>query len=219
MTEKNSMKWKNENTENPLIRNDALYHTALDEFSKKPYHQASLNDILKAVKMNKGSFYYRFYDKMDLYLSLFHRVGMCKLAFFQEHLGEQSIPEGFYEQIGMMARLGLFFARQESRYYLFWRNYLSEEPRIHNIVRENFAYLADDRMDEMIAAAKSRGELDKSYSSQFLQSVIKLLIYHLDTLIDAALSDEEILKTVDELIRFMKNGLSPVGKQTDHGIR
>lgn len=209
MAEKNAMKWKDENSENPLIKNDDLYHAALDEFSKRSYHQASLNDILKAVKMNKGSFYYRFYDKMDLYLSLFHRVGMHKLAFFQEHQHEEPFPAGFFDQIRMMTRLGLLFARQENRYYLFWRNYLSEEQRIHNIMRENFAYLADDRMEEMISGAKSRGELDENYSNQFLESVIKLLVYHLDTLIGADLTDEEVLKRVDELVRFMKSGLCP----------
>ncbi len=207
MSYRNSMKWKDENTENPLIKNDDLYHAALDEFSEKSYHEASLNDILKAVKMNKGSFYYRFYDKMDLYLSLFHRVGMGKMAFFQEHFAKEAMPESFFDQIRLTAKLGLLFARQESRYYLFWRNYLSEDNCIHRVMKENFSEMADDRMDEMIAAAISKGELNASYSVEFVASVVKLLIYNLDTLLTSNMNDDDILKTVDELVRFMKNGL------------
>lgn len=207
MTERNSMKWKDENTENPLMKNDDLYDAALDEFSKKTYHEASLNDILKAVKMNKGSFYYRFYDKMDLYLSLFHRVGTGKLAFFQEQFLTEPIPEGFFEQIRLMVKLGLLYARKENRYYLFWRNYLNEDSSVHHVMKKNFSSLADDKMDEMIYLAISKGELKSSYPTGFLASVIKLLIYNLDTLFTPGMDDADILKTVDDLMRFMKNGL------------
>jgi TetR/AcrR family transcriptional regulator len=205
--DRNSMKWKDENAENALLKNDDLYHAALDEFSKKSFHEASLNDILKAVRMNKGSFYYRFYDKMDLYLSLFHRVGMGKLAFFQEHFAKEAMPEGFFDQIRLTAKLGLLYARQEIRCYLFWKNYLGEDEFVHHVVKENFSELADDRMDEMIAAAISKGELSPSYNPGFVASVIKLLIYNLDTLLTPGMDDEDILNTVDELTRFMKNGL------------
>jgi AcrR family transcriptional regulator len=201
------MKWKDEKAENPLLKNEDLYNAALDEFSKKSYHEASLNDILKAVKMNKGSFYYRFYDKMDLYLSSFHRVGLEKLAFFQKHFLPGPMPSDFFEQIRMMVRLGLLFARQENRYYKFWRNYLGEDNSIHDIMKTNFSELADDTMDGMIAAAKGKGELNTTFSNGFLSSVIKLMIYNIDTAITPEMSDEDILQRVDELMRFMKSGL------------
>ncbi len=216
MPEKNSMKWKDEDTENPLMKNDHLYDAALDEFSKKSYHEASLNDILKAVRMNKGSFYYRFYDKMDLYLSLFHRVGMGKMAFFQMHFAKETMSESFFDQIRLTAKLGLLYARQEIRCYLFWKNYLGEDKFIHHVMKENFSELADDRMDDMITAAISKGELNPSYNPGFMASVIKLLIYNLDTLLTPGMDDDDILKTVDELMRFMKNGLVSFAKVPDN---
>lgn len=213
MSSRNAMKWKDEKTENPLLKNDDLYNAALDEFSKKSYHEASLNDILKAVKMNKGSFYYRFYDKMDLYLSLFHKVGIGKLSFFQEHFSQEPMPTSFFDQIGMMVRLGLLYASKESRYYLFWRNYVSEDNYIHNVMKENFTELADDAMDVMITAAKDKGDLNASFSNGFLSSVIKLMIYNIDTMITPEMNDESILQRVDELMKFMKDGLSARGDE------
>ncbi len=53
-----------------LIMNDRLYQAALDEFCSKQFDFASLNDILKKSDFNKGSFYYRFTDKFDLFQSL-----------------------------------------------------------------------------------------------------------------------------------------------------
>jgi len=67
---KSPMKYKDEQKENPLIAKPELFQAALDEFSQKSFNEASLNDILKAVQMNKGSFYHRFYDKTDLYLCM-----------------------------------------------------------------------------------------------------------------------------------------------------
>lgn len=202
-----SMKWKDENRENSLLQNDELYQAALDEFSRKSFHEASLNDILKAVKMNKGSFYYRFYDKLDLYLSLFHRVGLEKLAFFRENFPAQPVAEGFFGQIRVTARLGLLFARKEKRYYDFWRNYLGEDNFIQATIKDNFTHMADDTLDEFIQAAKNRGELDGSYSNGFINTVIKLLLYNIDRMIAPEMSEEEILQRIDELMRFMKNGL------------
>ncbi len=234
MPEKNSsMKWKDENKENPLLTNDSLYNAALDEFARKSFNEASLNDILKAVKMNKGSFYYRFYDKMDLYLSIFHRIGLGKLAFMREKMTpvkekdsriqtgsmeesikrifqseqESFVNSDFFEQISIMVRLGLMYARTESRYYDFWRNYLSEDNYIHSVIKTHFTEMANDAVEGMIIAAKNRGELKPSFSDAFLVGAVKLLLYNIDLLISPLMEDEEILKRVNELIEFMKNGL------------
>jgi len=157
--------------------------------------------------MNKGSFYFRFYDKLDLYLSLFHRVGLEKLAFFRENFSGQAFPESFFDQIRLTARLGLLFARKEKRYYDFWRNYLGEDHFIQTTIKDNFSHMADDTLDEYILTAKNRGELNVSYSNGFINTVVKLLLYNIDRLIAPDMSEEEILERVGELIRFMKNGL------------
>lgn len=53
-----------------LKSNISLYLATLEEFSKMPFQFASLNEIIKQGNFNKGSFYYRFDDKYDLYLAL-----------------------------------------------------------------------------------------------------------------------------------------------------
>ncbi|MFA5006858.1 MAG: TetR family transcriptional regulator [Candidatus Izemoplasmatales bacterium] len=53
-----------------LQNNPRLLEETLGEFSSKGYEAASLNEILKRSAFNKGSFYYRFSEKMDLFIAL-----------------------------------------------------------------------------------------------------------------------------------------------------
>lgn len=63
-----TLKWMADGGVNPLDQSPALYEATLTEFAEHSFRDASLNEILKAAGMNKGSFYYRFADKMELYL-------------------------------------------------------------------------------------------------------------------------------------------------------
>ena len=55
---------------NPLLRYPRLLEAAIDEFSKKKFEEASLNDILKNSGISKGSLYHHFGGKFGLYLAM-----------------------------------------------------------------------------------------------------------------------------------------------------
>lgn len=201
-----SMKWRDEKGENPLLHHEALFNAALDEFSRKTFKEASLNDILKKVGMNKGSFYYRFYDKADLYLSLVHRIGLEKLAVFNEYFSDEAFPSVFFDQIKAMARMSLLYARKDERYYLFWRKYLNESPDIHELVMDNLGDMSANTLAGMVSAARKAGQLSPSFSDEFILSVTDLMIKNAGHILSSAMSDEEILARVNELAEFLKNG-------------
>ena len=56
MGEPLKLKWMAAGLGNPLDQSQALYEAALTEFAAHSFQDASLNDILKAADMNKGSF-------------------------------------------------------------------------------------------------------------------------------------------------------------------
>ncbi len=114
MGEPLKLKWMAAGLGNPLDQSQALYEAALTEFAAHSFQDASLNDILKAADMNKGSFYYRFSDKMELYLSLLYRVGMEKLKLFKE-AGVSKSSGGFFDEFRNMAILGLRMAQKDVR--------------------------------------------------------------------------------------------------------
>jgi len=57
-----------------LLENKEVFEETLNEFSSKSYDLASVNEIIKRSNFNKGSFYYRFKDKQELYTALLDYV-------------------------------------------------------------------------------------------------------------------------------------------------
>jgi AcrR family transcriptional regulator len=55
-------------------RQDALLKAAADEFSEKGYASASVNRIIARAGMSKGSLYYYFDDKGDLFATVMERA-------------------------------------------------------------------------------------------------------------------------------------------------
>lgn len=58
-----------------------LEQAALEEFSRYTYDQISINRIIQAIDMPRGSFYLYFNDKEDLYLYIFSKYHKILLDF------------------------------------------------------------------------------------------------------------------------------------------
>lgn len=67
-----------------LLENSSVYEETLNEFSLKPYELASVNEIIKRSQYNKGSFYYRFKDKFELYISLLDYVFVIQIDLLKK---------------------------------------------------------------------------------------------------------------------------------------
>ena len=67
-----------------LRKNQALFLACLGEFTKNSFDQASINEIIKNSGLNKGSFYYRFKTKEDVYFALIDYVYTIQMSLFNE---------------------------------------------------------------------------------------------------------------------------------------
>lgn len=200
------MKWKAENGENPLLSNKILWECALDAFSVQSYREASLNDIIKNARINKGSFYYRFYDKMDLYLSLLSCMGNEKLAYFKEHYTKNQSND-FFNSLRDKAMLSLRFAQQEPRYNGMWRRILVEDPTIRSQVSKEFSDLSQNVLFEEVEKAKAEGQLKSKASSVFIVMVILAFFDVLSKMISPNSTDDEIMTEVEHMIEMLRNGI------------
>lgn len=200
-----SMKWKEEGSDNPLNINSALWESALDAFSSNSFAQASLNDIIKAAKMNKGSFYYRFYDKMDLYLSLFQKLIIEKLAMFQQY-DNSNIEDDFYESIKKKAMLGILFARKEPRYNALSRRFLTEEPHFRKTVLNFFGDVTENVLLCMVQDGQKKGRIRCDISAQMIAEVFGILLDRVDKVITPDMNDDEIIEKMNELIMVLRDG-------------
>ena len=199
------MKWQQEGAENPLNASPALCDAALDAFSSRSFGEASLNDIIKAAGMNKGSFYYRFYDKMDLYLSLLHRLSLEKLALFQQY-DNTNTADDFFASIKNKAMLGILFAKKEPRYTALSRRFLSEEAGFRKTVIDVFGGVTENVLLRMVEDAQAKGQLRCDISVQMMAEVFAILLERIDKVVTPTMEDEEILGKVDELIAVLRDG-------------
>lgn len=198
---------------NPLLEMPELLDAALDEFSRRSFDEASLNGILKAAGMNKGSFYYRFADKLDLYLCMSDTIFRAKMSSFARAHAATDFPEDFFDQVRTIAAAGLTFAREEPRYHALTRRFLAERPQIKQAVKDAFPGATSDALQPLIDAARARGQFRSTFPDAFVRGIIELLFNHVDTLMHVDASDEDIERLLDNLIEMLQRGLAadPVG--------
>ena len=206
MAETHTLKWLAQGQPNPLDQSQPLYEATLTAFAEHSFRDASLNEILKSAGMNKGSFYYRFSDKMELYLSLLYRVGMEKVKLFEE--ADVSGTSGnFFDEFRNMAILGLKLARKDVRFVAFTRRILEEEPAVRETITSCFGSLGNTILTDMVERAKASGEFRADLSTQTAVFVIETLLNHLDTMISPEWTDESVLQAVDRLLDVIRYGV------------
>ncbi len=184
---------------NPLGSVPALFEAALTEFSQHSFSGASLNDIIKASGLSKGSFYHRFADKMDLYLCMMDVISQKKAVYAMDM---PPSSDDFFEQLRHILRHSLDFALQEPRFDAFWRRYLAEGPDVKEAVSRAFPNRGTGSFDALLESGNFR------FPAPFVSGVVNLLVSHLDALIAPGMSREELNRLADNLVDMLKSGLA-----------
>ena len=65
-----------------LLENKDIFIAALNEFSKNSYTESSINEIIKNSKVNKGSFYYRFSNKEEIFIAMMDYIIVEQIDLF-----------------------------------------------------------------------------------------------------------------------------------------
>ncbi|MBN1775369.1 MAG: TetR/AcrR family transcriptional regulator [Clostridiales bacterium] len=202
---RSAMKWKSAGVENPLYTNAELWDAALGEFSERSFGESSLNDILKAAGINKGSFYYRFNDKKDLYLSVFSRLAVEKLELFRKY-DDGNADADFFESIRTKAMLGIRFARKDPRYGSLSRRFLTEDIAFRDSVLLEFGGLSENFLLRMVEDAQKKGRIRADIAAEVLAEVFAILLERIDKVITPDMDDGQILLKVEELISVLRDG-------------
>ena len=67
-----------------LLSNPELFKASIEEFSTNSFAIASTNEIIKKSKINKGSFYYRFTNKEELFIALADHIIVTQIDLFNQ---------------------------------------------------------------------------------------------------------------------------------------
>lgn len=189
-------------------KREELINAALIEFGEKGYDKASLNNILKEAGISKGTFYYHFENKEDLYLYLIELLIEKKMNYFNENINPEDFNKDIFTLLKTMIKVGIGFAHYSPEIGKFSSNYLKDiNSPMFNKIKEKYDFMDNEYMDSIIDRAYERGELRKDLPKEFIKNIIKYLLINL----------HEISKTIDindyaleanYLIEFFKEGLA-----------
>jgi AcrR family transcriptional regulator len=179
-------------------RRAQIVQAALGCFSARGYHATTMDDLVAASGLSKGSLYWHFESKEDVFLALFDHLAEEIFGRF-----EQAAAAGQSDVVSLLQReLELFLGRfgAERRLLLAWAEFLSH-PRgrermagIYRVSREKLAVL--------IRLGIERGEvrgLPADSAAAALVGTLEALV--LQSLVDPAFDPREHVATLWELLR------------------
>jgi AcrR family transcriptional regulator len=199
--------------EKTFDRKEELLKAAEEEFTTRSYAEASLNNIIKRAGISKGTFYYHFQDKQDLYLTLLKNLVNIKLEFMEKKLKEEVHNEdlNLFDNLKLQARYGIELAKENPNYYLLGLMFLKEAGNpIYETAMTMLDGTSKNYMGGMLEKAMERGELREGISLSFAQKIMSYLLYRSDeifSLRQGEMDFDVMLREFGELIDFIQYGL------------
>jgi TetR/AcrR family transcriptional regulator len=201
----------------PPEKRERVLAAALGEFSDKGYEQASVNTMVSASGIAKGSIYQYFKDKKSLFLYIFDfAIGMVRRTLLT--VKEETREEDFFVRLEKSLLAGVDFIQRHPRVYGLYLKILFDQhvPRRQELLRA-VRQFAGEYLGSLVRQGQARGELRADLPTG---SVIFLLDALLDRFLQAAAlpsfdvtlgldhaGPEERRRRVGELVSLLKKGL------------
>lgn len=197
--------------EKSFERREELINAALIEFGDKGYDNASLNNILKEAGISKGTFYYHFKNKEDLYIYLISLLVEEKMNFFNKNINPEDFNKDIFTLLKAMIKVGIEFAHYRPEIDRFSKSYLKDlNNPIFDKIKEKYSFQNNDYLDVLIDNAYKKGELREDLPSKFIKSMISYLLNNLHE-ISNIIDVDEYATEANYLIDFFKDGLGKKG--------
>lgn len=193
---------------NPLLRYPLLLEAAIEEFSKKKFEDASLNDILKNADMSKGSFYYNMGDKFGLYLAMMDIIVVKKKTFFIPLLAERQDNGEFFDTIKLVVRATIEYMYADERLYHLSNRFMEVNEELKIRIMEYFPYDFSQIFDGLIRAAIQEGQVGDNFTPEFVSKILEVLFSNLHKFISPNRKTEETLVVMEQMVDLIQYGIS-----------
>ncbi|NDI33566.1 TetR/AcrR family transcriptional regulator [Chengkuizengella sediminis] len=188
--------------------NEALMKASLNEFITRGYEKASINHILKMANMSKGSFYYHFKNKEDLYFHLIQTLIEKKQAFLSKAMTVEDYSTDIFSIFKTQIRLGMQFAVDYPDINRFANSFVKEKGNdIYERALKKYNFENNDQINQMIEASYHKGEFRENLPIEFIKRIIGFLFTHLGEITDIS-KPEHIEQEMNYFIDFLKMGLT-----------
>jgi len=184
-----------------------LIDAATKEFGEKGYENASLNNILKEAGISKGTFYYHFNNKEELYMYLIEILIDEKKNYFAKNMTPDMLNTDIFNLLKILIKLGLEFANNSPNLSKFSIRFMKErDTEIYSKLSKKLNFERNDFLDNFIEHSYSKGELREDLPKEFVKRIISYLFMHIQDISDI-IEVDDFEGAANTLIEFMKNGL------------
>ncbi len=196
----------------------AIIDAAIEEFNQKTYSKASLNNILKRAGISKGSFYYNFKNKADLYVYLFdYLLGIDKESFNKVIESDSNKLLSFDDIMVQTAQQSMILCKERPDYYLFFKNAVTEpdcevKPRIDAIQN---TFIDEFVMPSYIVPGVNDGTFRDDFSIEFYRRLLSNMMKEITFGIieidkENNMDEEKIMSNLHSYLKFFIAGISKV---------
>ncbi|QSX07741.1 TetR/AcrR family transcriptional regulator [Alkalibacter rhizosphaerae] len=195
----------------PEEKRQTIYEAALDEFSIHPFKQASINRVVEAAGIAKGSFYQYFQDKKDLYKFLVEEIFQKKIAYLTPEM-QNPFNMDCFSLIRELFRSGVRFAKDNPKLAKIAQHLMS------NSEKDTYLEIMEEKKGEGIQIYKMilekgmekgdvRGDINLDIAAFFLFQLSNSLS---DGFMDMFHQGDEaqLMERVEDMIEILKYGIS-----------
>jgi len=193
----------------PEHKQKHIFLHALAEFSRHPYEQASLSEIVSKAGIAKGSMYQYFADKKDLYKYVVHQVYRRKREFL-ESVWAQREHLDFFELASLYYRKSWHFARENPDYHQVTVNFWdSRDAAVREEILREKEVRSTEFADMLEHGSKSgviAPEADRNAAWFVYHAVAKALI---DNFLATNVSSQSHETFINSVLAILERGLRP----------
>jgi TetR/AcrR family transcriptional regulator len=150
-----------------------IFDACVEEFATHTFSEASINQIIKAANISRGSFYQYFADKEDCYMFLLNEIAKEKMVLFKDIVTAKDYDTVFEEYESMFDQAILWIEEKPQYYQIGVKMDMDNSEFIRKLLKGNQAGL--DYLDyfaSLIRRDQQRGIIRKDIDADVLTEML-----------------------------------------------
>jgi TetR/AcrR family transcriptional regulator len=147
-----------------------IFDACVEEFSQHTFSEASINQIIKAANISRGSFYQYFSDKEDCYMYLLGEIAKEKMILFKDIVAKDD-GDTVFEEYEKMFDQAILWIKEKPQYYKIGIHMdMDNSEFIQKLLKGNQASL--DYFASLIRRDQQRGIIRKDIIPEILTEML-----------------------------------------------
>jgi len=191
-------------------RRQELIAAALHEFTEWSYEAASLNRIITSAGISKGTFYYHFPSKEDLFFFLVDHAVQCRLEYVAARLPAPAVSGDLFEMMKVQAKIGVDFALEHPSLVQFALRTARESGPVSARLRERLGHRTANLLAPLVAGAMDRAEVRTDLGASFVGTLLSHMLLSFDQLFvdpHQPPDRDQVYADLDRYFEFIRHGL------------